>query len=45
MELEIERHREKTESLEKIVKCIKSLQELGVEVDMEVINKALYDVL
>lgn len=45
MELEIQRHREKTESLEKIIECIKSLQELGVEVDMEVVTKALSDLI
>ena len=45
MELEIQRHREKTESLEKIVECIKSLKELGIEVDMEVVAKALSDLL
>ncbi len=45
MELEIQRHREKTESLEKIIECFKSLQELGVEVDMEVVTKALSDLI
>ncbi len=45
MELEIQRHREKTESLEKIIECIKSLQEFGVEVDMEVVTKALSDLI
>jgi len=45
MELEIQRHKEKTESLAKIIECIKSLQELGVEVDMEVVTKALSDLI
>lgn len=45
IELEIERHREKTESLEKIIMCVKSLQEIGVEINMEIVSKALSDLL